>query len=176
MKNILLTLSVLALILFTACGDDDGDDNGGDTMELGLSGTVNYNGEEYAIANGLFRLNLIAGDAVGEFYLVDGTIEATSSDQVSASNSQIVIVMTAESNDSSTLEDGDYATSTDIPDLTVDLAVTTFDDGNQVRREAFTNGTVNIQGSDNTYTVTFNAPFGQGITLTGTVSGTYDDI
>ena len=168
MKKIFLLLSVFTLIIFTSCGDDDGD-SGGTTP--GLTGSVTFDGQSYTIANGVFSLSESEGNAEGAFFLADGTLEVTSANQVSSSDSQIIISISATARDASVLANGDYATSTDIPDRFVDLAVTTAGG----RSEAFTNGTVSITGSGNTYTIVFDAPFAGGVTLTGTVSGTYEN-
>ena len=169
MKKTLLLLSILSLFVLSSCGDDDA----GNTV--GLSGSVTYDGEEYAIANGIFNLSEDDGDALGRFFLADGTLELSSPTQVTTSDSEIIIVMSAVSKGTSNLANGDYATSTNVPDLYVDIAVTTFDGENEIRRDAFTNGTVAISGSGSTYTLTFNASFGSGITLTGSVNGTFAD-
>lgn len=172
MKKLLLTLFAGSLLFVVSCGDDDGDGNGGGNV-VGLNGTVTYDGSSYSIENGILNLGQSEGNAEGQFFIADGTLTVSGSNSVSTSDSQIIIVMTATSKGTSSLENGDYATSTDVPDLHVDLAVTTFDGDSQVRREAFTNGTVTISGSEDTYTVTFDAPFGSGIELTGSVDGTY---
>lgn len=166
MKKLIFVLSIASLLIFSSCGSDDG-------PSVGLNGTVTYNGTSYTIANGFFNLSSGSEEAIGTFFLADGILTSSSPNQVSSSDSQIFITMTARSRGSSVLTNGDYATSTDVPDLTVDLAITTVENGDQVRREAFTGGTISISGSENTYNITFDASFGSGITLTGSANGTY---
>ncbi len=167
MKKLLLTLVAGSFLFITSCGDDDSD--GG--TSVGLSGTLTYDGETYAIANGILTLGQEEDNAVGQFFMADGTLESTSSNQVSTSDSQIIISIVATSRGTATLGNGDYATSTDVPDKYADVQVTTTDG----QRQAFANGIVSITGSGNTYTIEFDVPFGQGVTLTGTVSGTYEN-
>jgi major membrane immunogen (membrane-anchored lipoprotein) len=162
MKNT-LKLLILSLVLLSACGKDDSS-----APQLGLSGTVTFDGTSYAIANGVLTLQESGGNAIGQFFLADGTLEPTSSG-VSTSDSQIIISVSAVAKGASTLVEGSYATSTDVPDMYADVAVTTADG----QKTAFTGGTVTISGSGNTYNLTFNVPFGQGVTLTGSVMGTY---
>lgn len=75
----------------------------------------------------------------------------------------------ATSTGSNILESGDYETSTDVPARYVDVQVTTSGGS----RQAFTGGIVSISGSANTYSLTFDVPFGQGVELTGSVNGTF---
>ncbi|WP_420317736.1 hypothetical protein [Ekhidna sp.] len=164
MKKIIFSLSIVGLLFISSCGGDDDST----PMAVGLSGTINYDGQSYSIVNGILGLSVEEGNAVGEFFMADGTITATSTG-VSTSDSQIIISVVATSVGTATLGNGDYATSTDIPEKYADIQVTT----SSGSKQAFTNGIVNISGSENTYTISFDVPFGQGIELTGTVSGTY---
>ena len=163
MKKILLTLSILSILIITSCGKDDGGD-----IQVGLTGTITFNGESHSIANGVLSLRESGGNTIGEFFLADGTLEPTSTG-VSTGDSQIIISVVAVSKGTSTLAEGAYATSTDVPDMYADVAVTTSDG----KSEAFTGGTVDISGSGNTYTLTFDVPFGSSIELSGTVKGTF---
>lgn len=167
MKKTILFLAVLSLFMLSSCGDDDGDDN---NVTVGLSGTVMYDGSSYAIANGIFSLSVEDGNAEGEFFLADGVIEPTATG-VSTGDSDIIISIVATSTGTTTLSSGDYQTSTNVPAQYVDVQVTT----SSGSKQAFTGGTVNISGSGNTYNITFDVPFGQGVELSGTVSGTYEN-
>ncbi|WP_425392849.1 hypothetical protein [Ekhidna sp.] len=163
MKKIALSITIAGLLLISSCGKDDE----GPTV-IGLSGTVTYDGESYAISNGIFSLSVEDGNAEGEFFIADGTLTPTSTG-VSTSDSQIIISVVATSKGTSTLASGNYETSTDVPDKYADIQVTTSDGGKQ----AFTGGIVKISGSESTYSLTFEVPFGQGVELTGSVSGTF---
>lgn len=165
MKKLLLTLSIVSLLIITSCGDDDDA-----TPTVGLSGTVTFNGQSYSIANGIFSLTVDDGDAIGEFFLADGTIESNGNGGVSSSDSEIIISISATATGATTLTAGDYETSTNVPDLYAFVSVVNSDGTSQ----SFVGGIVGISGSGNTYTITFtDVPFGQGVTLTGTVTGTY---
>ncbi|MEO9869970.1 hypothetical protein [Ekhidna sp.] len=170
MKKLLLSISMLSILFISSCGDDDSDD----TPSIGLSGTLNFDGQSYAIANGFFSLSMEDGNAEGAFFFADGTIEPTNTG-VSSSDSQIIISVVATSRGTATLESGEYATSTNVPDLYADVAVTILDNGNPVGREAITGGSVSISGSQNTYNITFDVPFGQGVELTGSATGTFEN-
>lgn len=167
MKNLIVLLTLFSLAIVSSCGDDDSAD-----PVAGLSGTVTFNGNTYTIANGLFSLSDDEGNAVGEFYLADGTITENSNGGVSSTDSEILIAVSATATGSTTLTNGDYATSTNVPDLYCFVTVSTSSGSSQ----SFTGGSVSISGSGNTYTLTFtDIPFGQGVTLSGTVAGTYEN-
>ncbi|WP_421763335.1 hypothetical protein [Ekhidna sp.] len=165
MKKTLLFLAVISLFILSSCGGDEDDD----MVSVGLIGTVSYDGTSYSIANGIFSLTIEDGNAEGEFFLADGVIEPTATG-VSTGDSEIIISIVATSAGTTTLSSGNYQTSTNVPAQYADIQVTT----SSGSKQAFTGGTVNISGSGNTYSITFDVPFGQGIELSGTVNGTYE--
>ncbi|MEO9482359.1 MAG: hypothetical protein ABJG47_02895 [Ekhidna sp.] len=168
MKNLILLFSIASLIVFASCGDDDGG-----TIEANLSGTVSFNDQSYTISDGIFTLEQDAGNAVGRFFMSDGTLTATANG-ASASGASIVISMTAINIEASELGDGSYITSSNTEDMYVFVTITIIDGSSQDSQESFVGGTVTITGSGSTYNVTFgDVPFGQGQTLTGSVSGTF---
>jgi len=122
------------------------------------------------MSNGTFDLTTSNGTAEGTFFLADGTLEITSTGATS-SDSQIIISLSAFSRDTEVIESGDYATNTNVPDKYVFVGVSTADGTSQ----SVTGGTVTISGSGNTYTMSFDVPFGQGVELAGTVAGTYEN-
>ncbi len=167
MKNILLTLSILSVLIITSCGSDDTSTN-----EVGLSGTVVFDGESYTIANGTFALTVDDGDAVASFFMSDG--ELTVSSGTGSTDGEIIISITAIHEGSDALGNGAYITNSTTQDQYAFVAVSTPE--NPTGSQSFTGGTVNISGSGSTYNVTFvDVPFGQGVTLTGTVTGTYSN-
>ncbi|NQZ76169.1 MAG: hypothetical protein HRT61_08670 [Ekhidna sp.] len=172
MKNLLLTLAATSLLAITSCSDA-AEEITRDVFDIGLEGTINYDGQSYGIRNGVFSQQNRDGNAEAQFFLADGSIASTTSG-VSPGDSQIIISMTAFSKGSQVIDDGDYATSTIDPDKYCFVTVTTIGES-RVNKQSFTGGTVSISGSNDTYAVTFDVPFGQGITLTGSVSGTYVD-
>lgn len=165
MKNLLLTLSIFSILIITSCGSDDTSTN-----EVGLSGTIVFDGDSYTIANGIFTQEVDDGAAVGDFFMSDGTLTATSTG-ASSSDAEIIISVTAIHEGADVLGSGAYITNSATQDQYAFVSVTT-----GTSSQSFTGGTVNISGSGNTYNVTFvDVPFGQGVTLTGTITGTYSN-
>lgn len=167
MKKIALILSVFSILLISSCGGDDEEA----TPQIGLSGTINYNGVSYSIANGILTQSSSSGGTEVQFYLADGTI-ALQGNSVSSSDSQIIVAIQAVSVGTSTLEAGNYETSRQVTNKYAFVTVTTSDiSGNQ----SFVGGSIDISGSDKTFSLTFNdVPFSQGVELTGSVSGTFE--
>ncbi len=172
MKKIILFLSVFSILIFTSCGDND---DAPVVPTVGLNGTIDFDGESYAIANGVFTQSMEDGNAIGVFYMSDGTIELNASGNgVTSSNSRIVISINATSKGTSTLENGSYETSTLVPDKYASVRVSTVNNSMVVNNDSVVGGEVAVSGSENTYNITFNdIPFGRGVKLTGSVNGTY---
>ncbi|MEO9869971.1 hypothetical protein [Ekhidna sp.] len=173
MKKTFLLLLILSLLIISSCGDDAPVPD--PSTNEGLSGTLTYNGKSFRMKSGVFASQDDDGDAFAQFFLGDGTVELIEPNTVSFSNNKIEIRMTAVSKGTASLENGDYATTTNDPDLYVNLTVTTIEGFNTDTREALANGTVSISGSGNTYSLTFDVPFEEGVKLTGTVTGTYEN-
>ena len=93
MKNFVLSLAIISLLAFTSCGEDS-PVNPGDILNIGLDGTVTYNGESYAIKNGFFSQQERDGTAEAQFFLADGII-TPSTNGVSPGESEVVISVTA---------------------------------------------------------------------------------
>lgn len=168
MKKFLLTLSILSTLVFISCGDDDEDMP---DATVGLSGTISYDGGSFAISSGLISATEISNDVARRvFYLSDGILSSNGSN-VTASGSQIVVTITAASTGTSTVVEGEYASSSDITGKKVDVLVQT-SSGNET---SFTGGTIDISGSENTFTLVMDVPF-RGTQLSGTVSGTYESL
>ncbi|WP_462247517.1 hypothetical protein [Ekhidna sp.] len=167
MKKILPILSIFALILISSCGSDDTS-----TSEPKLSGTVTFDGQSYTVANGFFTQGETDGAAEGIFFISDGTFTVGSSGNVTASDATIIITIRAIHEGASVIGGGAYITNSITQDQYAFVTVQTASDESQ----SFVGGTVNISGSGNSYDVTFtDVPFGQGVTLTGTVTGTYSN-
>lgn len=173
MKKVLFFLAVLSLVVISSCGGDDDDAT---PAEVGLSGTVTFDGQSYSIANGIFNQTDDDGNARGIFFLSDGTLTATANG-ATASGATIFISVDAIATNSSALTNGAYETSTNVPELFAYVNVTLIDGANSTDRgQPFVGGIVNISGSGNTYTLTFSdLNFGQGVSLSGSVSGTYSN-
>lgn len=165
MKKLLLTLSVLSLLLISACGDDDD----GGNPEVGLSGTITFDGESYSIANGFFSQSSTAVGIEGEFFLADGTVSSTGS----SSDSQIIIGLRAISEGTSSLESGSYEVNKQVNSKYAFVTISTTSDSNI---QSVQGGTIDISGSGNTFSLTFNdVAFGQGRELSGSVNGTFEN-
>ena len=170
MKKLLLSFFLLSgSLFFVSCGDDEEEEQL--QPPLGLSGTVSYDGGSFSVVDGrLSDVQVSNNIASRTFYLTDGTFTVSGSN-VSASGSQIVIVLTAAATGATSIEAGVYDSNSDINGRQVDVQVTT-SSGTQ---DAFTDGTIDISGSGNTYTLIFDVPF-RGTRLTGSVSGTYESL
>lgn len=169
MKKVLFLLSIVSLVVVSSCGGDDDDAT---PVEVGLSGTVTFDGQSYTIANGIFNQTDDDGNAVGTFYMADGTISPGTNGGVTSSNSTIIIGLVAVAFESSTLENGNYDTNSNLNGMQANVTVSI--DG--VSNRSFTGGDVTLTGSGNSYNITFiDVPFGQGVTLSGTVTGVYSN-
>ena len=169
MKKVLFLLSIVSLVVISSCGGDDDDAT---PVEVGLSGTVTYDGQSYTIANGIFNQTDDDGNAVGTFYMADGTISPGTSGGVTSQNSTIVIGLVTVAENSSSLTNGNYDTNSNVNGMVATVVVSVDGVGNQ----SFTGGDVTLSGSGNSYNITFiDVPFGQGVTLSGTVTGVYSN-
>lgn len=167
MKKFFLALLILSVSLFISCGDDE--DNNPQTT-VGLSGSVTFNGQTYAIANGIIdELSNAAGTEL-QFLMADGTVSSSGS----SSDSQIIIALRAISEGTETLEGGAYEVNRQVTSKYAFVTVTTASAPNV---QSIVGGTIDISGSDNTFTLTFNnvSFFGGDVKLTGSVSGTFEN-
>jgi len=168
MKNILLTLLFISSLFFISCGDDE-ESSTPDPMMVGLSGTITFNGQSYNIANGFFSTSSVAAGTEGEFFLADGTVSSSGS----SSNSEIIIGIRAISEGTDSLEGGSYEVNRQVTSKYAFVTVSTTSASNI---QSIVGGTIDISGTGNTYSLTFNnVAFGGGIQLTGSVTGTFEN-
>ena len=161
MKKLLFSLALLSIVIITSCGDDE------ETPPVGVGGTITFDGQSYTIASGVLTQSAITGATQVEFFLADGTVSSSGS----SSDSQIIIGIRAISEGTDTLEAGTYEVSRQV---TTKYAFVTVSTATVSNLQSFAEGTIAVSGSGNTYNLTFNnVSFGSGITLTGSVSGTF---
>ena len=140
MKKLLLLLSLFATLFVVSCGDDE-------APTLGLSGTIEFDGTTYTIANGLFSQSSNGGNTEATFFLADGEITASTGGGVSSGNSTIVLSIVALAANSTSLTSGNYATSTNTTELNATLLVTTINGSQTNARSANVGGTIGISGT-----------------------------
>jgi len=161
MKKLFLSIALLATLMIVSCGDDE------ETPPVGVSGTITFDGQSYTIASGVLTQSAITGGTEVEFFLADGTVSSSGS----SSDSQIIVGIRAISEGTDTLEAGTYETNRQV---TTKYAFVTVSTTSVSNLQSIVGGTISISGSGNTYNLTFNnVSFGSGITLTGSVSGTF---
>lgn len=164
MKKFLLALTVLSSLIFISCGDDEDVS----PQVVGLTGSVTFNGQSYTITNGVINeLSNAAGTEL-QFLMADGTVSSSGS----SSDSQIIISARAISEGTGSLENGSYEVNRQVTSKYAYVTVTTASSPNI---QSIVGGTIDISGSDNTFSLKFNnvAFFGGGAELNGTVSGTF---
>ena len=168
MKKLLFLLSFSVLLLCMSCNDDEGD-----TPVVGVSGTILFGGQSYTITSGIIVKRLTNAGAEYEFFLADGSISSTASGGVSSQDSQILIAVRAISVGETAVGSGSYEVNRQVTDQYAFVSVTAAGSSSV---QSFVGGTVDISGSENTYSLTFNdVTFGGGISLTGSVNGTFEE-
>ncbi|MEM6643767.1 MAG: hypothetical protein AAF616_12370 [Bacteroidota bacterium] len=164
MKKLSYFLILFGLVTIISCGDDEED-----SMTLGVSGTLNFDGQSYEISSGLLVERSNPAGAELQFTLADGTF----SSGTSSSDSQILLSVRAISEGTNELEDGAYAVNTQTGSMYAFVTVSTSGAQNQQSIQA---GSINISGSGSTYSLTFNdVGFLGGAELSGSVSGTFQN-
>lgn len=159
MKNLFYAFTLIAVVLFTGCGDDD------EAPSPGLSGSVTFDGTATNISTGLLAdFGLLGNSYNVDFYVSDGEI-----DFINDGTSGSILVYIELFNDGDafspgTFEYGNNSAERSIGDAFVQTA------GNVSRP---TGGSVTVTGSGSTFEITYNLEFTDNITLTGTVNGTF---
>ncbi|WP_370090106.1 hypothetical protein [Ekhidna sp.] len=168
MKKILFSLSILSILFITSCGKDDGGD-----IQIGLSGTLTYDGNAISITDGLFGEHAEDGSYAATFFLADGPLSYdASTDEASFQGEILISVIIFSQGDS--FQSGVY--SLDLSGNKGALVLVA-DANNAANGGAFASGgTVNITGSGNVYTLTFDVDIDTDITLTGSATGGFEII
>jgi len=173
MKNILLTFLFISSIFLISCGDDEVEDTPNDNNDaIAVSGVVTYNGASYSISSGFLSAVNVSNDiARRTFFIADVMLSPSGTGVTAPSNFGIIITSTFSSTGTASVIPGTYDSKSDRNGRSVDIRVQT----SSGTEEAFTEGTVVISESGNSYTLTFDAPF-RGTRLEGTVSGTFENL
>ena len=174
MKNILFTLTILSILLITSCGKDEPD------LEIGLAGTVTFDGNANSITDGIFAEASGRGVYVAVFILADGPVsyDPEEEEEATLENQEGFVVGVSISSKSDAFETGDYNIIWSLDNtLSVDkfafVSVGYWENG-EVKDDEAIGGTVNIQRSgNNTFTLTFEADFADDVKLTGNASGSF---
>ena len=165
MKYFLQITLLLSITLLISCGDDDTDS----PAASGVSGSITFDGQSYAIASGVINERTNAAGAELEFLIADGTVSSSGS----SSDSQIILAIRAISEGTETIGSGSYEVSRQVNSQYAFVTVSTATASN-IR--SIVGGTIDISGSGSTFSLTFNnVTFGGGIELTGSVSGTFEN-
>ncbi|MEM0939547.1 MAG: hypothetical protein AAF600_15110 [Bacteroidota bacterium] len=166
MKNLLYLPLVAIAILFFSCGDDD------DSPEIGLSGMVTFDSSSTEMSDGLI---VDYGSFIDEtynydFYLGNGTIEINENTGTQSTGGTLILLELY--NNGSSFSPGTFTIHSVFDDI---------DNDERYGYVAFTNkdfsnlnsagGTVKIEGSGQSYTITLDVEFSNGKTLTGSVEG-----
>lgn len=162
MKKILLTLSILSIVLITSCGKDDGGD-----VQVGLTGSINFNGKSYSISNGGYSGANSDNIFAAIFIMSDGDIDL---EEETFDGSIFLSVLTLA--EGTSFEPGNYSLSL-TSEKFAGASVSIIDGDNQEDYSA-ESGTINITGSGNNYSLTFNLQFENDLELTGNVSGGFE--
>lgn len=173
MKNLFLGLLVVSLVLFTSCGGDD------DTVviELGLSGALTFDGNEFSASDGLFAEAADGGAYAATFFISDAPL--TYDDETNQTNFQgdfLVNLIIFKEGDA--FEAGNYSIADLGSTIEDKSALLVYADADNVESGGVLaiGGTVNIQGSGDNYTLTFAIDFENDIELVGTVTGNFERI
>ncbi len=170
MKNILFSLSILSILLITSCGKDD-------EVQIGLSGSVSFDGNSINITNGLFGEVSEDGEYGATFFLADAPISYNSeTQQTTFEGDALISVIIFSEGDS--FESGTYAVKTFGGAITDGDALVIVADANNASSGGGlgVGGTVNITGSGNTFTLTFNVDFEDDVKLSGNATGGFEII
>lgn len=172
MKRILFILTILSVIIVTSCGSDDDP-----VIELGLSGTLTYDGNTVTISDGLFGEVSEEGEYAATFFISDADLSYNpSSNQANFQGEVLVNVLIYSESDA--FEAGNYDVVTLDGEVADKSALVLFADVNNASEGgAFaTGGTINIQGSGTNFTLTFAVDFDNDIELVGSVNGNFERI
>ncbi len=174
MKNLVYIFCVLGLALITSCGKDDGEG----LADIGLTGVATFDGNAISITHGLFGETAEQGAYGATFFLADGPLSFDAETEEASFQGEVLISVIIFSEGNS-FESGTYSavdfSSNDIADKSAIIIVA--DANNASSGGGFaTGGTVNIQGSGNSFTLTFDLDFANDVKLTGNVSGGFEII
>ena len=171
MKRFLFLLTLGLLVVLSSCSDDDGE------ASVGLTGATNYDGEAISISDGLFGEFAEDGAYAATFFLADAPLSFDEDTEAATFQGEVLIsVVIGVEGDS--FQPGTYPIEFNSSSSRIAIVFVTTIADNQVDTtlDAATGGTVNITGSGNSYTITFDLTFESELELTGTASGGFEII
>lgn len=169
MKKLLIFSLILSTLFFISCSEEEENDinNAGEK----ISGTLNFDGANYQISDGLYVIEADSGFMAGGFVLVDGEINAA--DSTFSGNFQAAVLTLSEG---TTFQSGSYPVYSlfdEIPETVTKFAivlVTTLE-GETEDGGIGSGGSVNISRNGDVFEFSFNTDFLPSRKLTGTASG-----
>ncbi|MEQ9402787.1 MAG: hypothetical protein RIM99_04300 [Cyclobacteriaceae bacterium] len=172
MKNLVLLLAIVSLVIFSSCGKDDD--------EVVLVNQILFEGAISEVTTGLVE-DYGVDDQLGyyrkDFTVTDNTISLSSENDPLFSTSTEVLVYAALFSNSNQFTNGtfEYSSGTgNLPTNSFFLSAKFADDVTDANSiEEATGGTIDIAGSANSYTITFNLTFDNNRTLTGNFTGDF---
>lgn len=164
MKKVFLVFLLFSVTLFMSCGDDDS----GTIVDV--NGTVQIGENSVSITNGLFGENTQDGAYGATFIISDGPVRYnTTEDEISFQGENLISLVIASTGDS--FQPGTYPLEFT---STKGALVITANSSNQGL--IGTGGSVEVSGSGNVFTITFNVDLNDETKLTGSVSGAFEII
>ncbi len=167
MKKILLLLSVFTLIIFTSCGDDDGDSG------VTVNNEITIGSSTYEITNGGFvDLGESEGTSQGVFGIADANISISGSQLSISTSTTIRVVVQLISVGTGGGQSGEYELGDVLrPDAGKVFFVTQIlADGEVLSVDS---GTVTLSGSSPNFTLQYDLNLDGGDKLTGGFKGEF---
>lgn len=163
-----------------SCGSDEEMDDMEEVEEdIALSGTLEFDGESFEISSGLISEVEIDSEnniASRTFYLSDATLTANGDNVTVSSDFGISLSIVFDAHGETDIVEGEYNTFSDANGRNANTSLLL----TSGTASAFSGGTIDLSGSGNTFTLTFDAPFrgsdNASTNLTGTVTGTFEDL
>lgn len=165
MKKVFLALFLFSLLFIMSCGEDDGG-----TVTVDVNGTVQIGGQSVSITNGLFGEYTEEGAYGATFIISDGPITYNSAtDEASFEGDHLISVVIASAGDS--FEAGTYPLDFTATKGALVITVNSSSEG-----LIGSGGSVEVSGSGNVFTLSFNVDLQDQSKLTGSVSGAFEVI
>ncbi|MEM6735342.1 MAG: hypothetical protein AAGC64_11525 [Bacteroidota bacterium] len=165
MKNLLYLPLVAIAVFFFSCGDDD------DSPEIGLSGMVTFDSSSTDMSDGLI---LDIGPFIDEIYLTDiylgnGAIEIDENTGIQSAGGTLILLELY--NNGNSFTPGTFTILDFFDDAGDNERYGSVSFTNEDSDLSATGGTVKIEGSGQSYTITLNVEFSNERTLSGSVEG-----
>lgn len=171
MKKLFFTISIMTLLFISSCGKDDEVE----VADVGVSGTLLFDGSEITITDGLFGEISEGGEYAATFFLSDAPISFDAeTEQANFQGDYLINVIIY--SESEAFESGNYNVATlDNPVSDKSAFVIVADINNASSGGALAvDGTVNIQKAGDVFTLTFAIDFEGDAELTGNATGNFE--